>query len=105
MDDIIVSGHDLVQLKEARDELRAWATKAGFSLCGDKEQGPASAITAFNIHLTSDAELAIAAERLLELSRLITTTKSQFQRAGLLGYVRSVNTAQADGLMLGLTQS
>jgi Reverse transcriptase (RNA-dependent DNA polymerase) len=98
VDDIIVSGNNLPRLQEVLKELKARAEKSGFPLSDDKAQGPASFITAFNIHLTAGAELAIAAERLAELSDLIATSKSEFQKAGLLGNVQSVNAAQAKGL-------
>lgn len=98
VDDIIVSSNDPDRLKEVSQELLLRITKSGFSINPAKVQGPAPAITAFNIQLTAGKELAIVADRLLQLRDLVATSTSAYQKAGVLGYVRGVSAVQADGI-------
>lgn len=99
VDDLIVSGNNLERLNEVLAELKMQAAKSGFDLSGDKEQGPAAAISAFNIELVAGNELAVRAERMSELARIFATSTSAYQKAGIVGYVRTVSCNQADALL------
>lgn len=96
MDDIIVSCNDLKKLEAICDTLMCAAKKSEFAFNSAKCEGPATAITAFNIELTH-ANLAIVAIRLGEFA-LEMGTGSEQQRRGILSYVKSVNSDQADRL-------
>lgn len=98
VDDIIVSSDDMKKLEALCQELTQRAAKSGFALSPKKSQGPATAIAAFNIELVAGKELTIVKGRLLELKTLVTTSESECQIAGLVGYVRSVNAEQADSI-------
>jgi hypothetical protein len=98
VDDIILSSGEPQRLKDASQELLARVAKSGFARRLDKSQGPATSITAFNIKITAGEELAIVEDRMLEFRDLIATSESAYQKAGLLGYVRSVNAVQADAI-------
>lgn len=98
VDDIIVSSSEPERLEDVSQELLARVTKSGFALNHDKSQGPPTSITAFNIKVTAGEELLIIDDRLLKLRDLIAAATSDYEKAGLLGYVRSVNADQADTL-------
>lgn len=98
VDDIIVSGDDFERLKSLAKELMLRMAKSGFARASKKSQGPATAIAAFNIELAAGKELAIVEKRLLELKELVASSESEPQKAGLVGYVRSVNPEQADSI-------
>jgi len=98
VDDIIVSSDDPGGLISISEELVRRVIKSGFSLNPEKSQGPSTAITAFNIELSAGNALAVVEERLLEIKAVLEVSDNDFQRAGLLGYVRSVNADQADSL-------
>lgn len=98
VDDIIVSGDDLAKLQAVSEKLAQRIEKSGFVLSASKSVGPASAITAFNIELEAGKDLTLVEKRLLELKDLIATSDSDCKKAGLLGYVRSVNPDQAKAI-------
>lgn len=100
VDDIIISGNDLNRLEALREQLKLRMTKSGFTLALNKSLAPATAIAAFNIELAAGEALAIVEKRFLELKELVASSDSESQRAGLLGYVRSVNQDQADSIGL-----
>jgi Reverse transcriptase (RNA-dependent DNA polymerase) len=97
VDDIVVSCSDLPQLEKIRDVLTTSAERAALAFNPSKSQGPAIAITAFNINL-ANASLAVSAPRLNEFAVALAETPSLESREGILGYVKSVNAAQADDL-------
>jgi hypothetical protein len=97
VDDIIVSCDDSDKLQQAREVLAAAAVKSRLAFNAAKCQGPASAITAFNIELTH-GNLEIEAERLAEFAAMLAATPSAQREQGIVGYVNSVNTAQAVAL-------
>lgn len=94
MDDIIVSCNDLTTLETVCATLKLAAEKSEFAFNSAKCEGPAVAITAFNIELTH-TNLAIIATRLDEFA-LDMGAGSEQQRRGILSYVKSVNSDQAD---------
>jgi len=102
VDDIIVSGTNGAHLSALLMTLKERAARSRFLLNEEKEQGPASSISAFNIQLEQDNPLAVLPERFAELQKSHQTAHSEPQRAGIHGYVRSVNPIQADLLLDGI---
>lgn len=101
VDDIIVSCDNHEKLQQTCEMLVAAAQKSGLAFNTAKCQGPAQAITAFNIELTH-ASLQIVADRLAQFAAELATTPSAQRTQGIFGYVKSVNVAQA--VALGLTK-
>jgi reverse transcriptase-like protein len=97
VDDIIVSCDDHAKLEEVCGVLTAAAKKSRLAFNPAKSQGPASAITAFNIELTH-GNLEIEAERLAEFAAMLAATPSAQREQGIVSYVTSVNAAQAAAL-------
>ena len=97
VDDIIVSAKDFDRLAEAAARLAEVAEIARFPLSSTKTEGPADRVTAFNIDL-SEAELLITPERMQRLGQAYQQSDSVYRRAGILGYVESVNPDQAGTL-------
>lgn len=98
VDDIIISGRDHAELGVALSELKTKAQRSRFVFGDEKEQGPAGSISAFNIELATGAPLSVLPPKLAEFRDAFRTSTSELQRAGIQGYVRSVNHAQADSL-------
>jgi hypothetical protein len=97
VDDIIISGDDEGLLSEVGEQLIDVASKALFPVGAGKREGPAEEITAFNIRV-SHAALKITDERMAELRLNYQSTTSEYSKAGILGYVNSVNPWQGDTL-------
>jgi len=97
VDDIVVSSRDDASLAERLPELAIAATRSHFELNEAKQEGPASRVTAFNIDLTH-AVLALHQDRLKVFRDLFNSSDNEQQKNGILGYVLSVNTAQATEL-------
>lgn len=97
VDDLIISGDDEVILGEVLEKLIEVAAKARFPVSVGKREGPAEEITAFNIRV-SHADLRITDEKMVELRLNYQSTTSEYSKAGILGYVNSVNPAQGDTL-------
>jgi hypothetical protein len=98
VDDILVSGDDRERLQVVAEALGQRIAKSGFTPNLAKGHGPSQSTLAFNIELVAGRGLALVAERLRELGEIVETTTSPFQRAGVLGYVRSVNPEQSEAL-------
>jgi hypothetical protein len=98
VDDIIVSGKDPEELRNVLSELRQRALRSRLALSDEKEQGPASSISAFNIELADGAPLAILPKKLVEFRDVFQSSTSELQQAGIHGYVNSVNPTQAGSL-------
>lgn len=92
VDDIIISAENNQLLKEILDELKKHATKAGFQLNDEKEEGPSVKITAFNIELAKDS-LKLTKDRLDHFYKSYSEAVTKNKRNGILGYVNSVNKA------------
>src|SRR5437899_1147440 len=84
VDDVIVSCDDHAQLEEACDVLVAAAHESGLPFNAAKCQGPAPAITAFNIELTH-GNLEIVAKRLAEFAAILAATPSAQREQGIVG--------------------
>lgn len=97
VDDILVSCDDPNNLQQACEGLAAAALKSRLGFNAAKSQGPALAITAFNIELTH-GNLEIVAERLAEFAALLAATPSAQREQGIVSYVTSVNAAQGAAL-------
>lgn len=94
VDDIIVSCNDSQQNSLIMEQVNAAAAKAKFVLNTAKQEGPAAAITAFNILITSDS-MKIEAGRFEKFVEDFSAAASEHQRAGIISYVKSVNVEQA----------
>lgn len=98
MDDIIISGRGHAELLDVLARLKDKAQRSRLTFSDEKEQGPAEAVSAFNIELARGAPLALLPERLGEFREAFRISSSDLQRAGIQGYVYSVNPAQATTL-------
>lgn len=98
VDDIIVSGGDHAELRDVLSALKMKAQRSRFTFSDEKEQGPAGSISAFNIELTTGIPLSVLPPKFAEFRDAFRNSTSELQRAGIQGYVRSVNQVQADSL-------
>lgn len=94
VDDIIVSTSDAALLAQVLKDIEIAAEKAHFVLNADKQEGPATAITAFNIVLAKGS-MNIDADRIKKFEEALASATSNSQREGIKSYVASVNVAQA----------
>ena len=97
VDDIIVSADDSNLCTALLGMLEVAATRALFAFNQSKKQGPASAVSAFNISL-SNGQLLITGDRLKEFSQAFANSTSDAQRKGIISYVNSVNPAQSSAV-------
>ncbi len=95
VDDIILSCDDEAKLQQATGELKQCASKSGFELNSEKEEGPAPKITAFNIELSS-LSLVIEGARYAKFLTAFAESHSQSKREGIRSYVNSVSPKQAE---------
>ncbi len=93
MDDIIISGADNERLEAVVTEIKTAANKSAFTLNTKKEEGPASAITAFNIIVTTN-KTSIIPKRYNELRNNYNLTKNRHVKHGIATYVSTVNSKQ-----------
>lgn len=94
MDDIIIStSANTAVLDDALQRLESASTTSGFMLNSAKTQGPAAAITAFNINITKGV-LTIVDDRMAEFEAAVKIGNA-FQVDGIINYVASVNPMQA----------
>jgi len=98
MDDIIISANNTTILSEILRRLEEVAEKALFPFNPEKGEGPSDRIKVFNIYL-SQGLLEIAEQRFSELVSVYSNSKNDDQKAGIAGYVSSVNTTQAKELL------
>jgi len=97
VDDIIVSADDSALCTALLGTLELAVARARFAFNPSKKQGPASAVSAFNISL-SNGQLLITSDRLKEFSRALAEASSDAQRQGIISYVNSVNPAQSSAV-------
>lgn len=97
MDDILLSSNDESKVADAKATLEALAPISKFKFNAEKCQGPAPTVTAFNVRLERSA-LALTEERLAQFAAVLEDGPTPHERAGILGYVKTVNAAQADAL-------
>ncbi len=98
VDDIIISLTDGVLAEDIFGNVKSAAEKSGFDLNKKKEQGPADRINAFNIEL-SQHSLHVLPDRWLAFLDAMRETENPHRQQAILGYVDSVNSAQAAELL------
>lgn len=94
VDDIIISTQNLDDAKHALSLIQESSQRSKLPLNEQKLKGPAESITAFNIDLSSTAIL-INSIRFDEMVAAYESSSNVNQRAGIIGYIRSVNFDQA----------
>jgi Reverse transcriptase (RNA-dependent DNA polymerase) len=99
VDDIIISADDEDLCKAALTGLQDAAAASRFVLSPGKQQGPAAKITAFNIEI-ENASMRIKDTRLLEFVEAFHESETEYQRQGILSYVKSINADQLHTLKL-----
>jgi len=95
VDDIILSAEDESILAQAVKLVDESAVRSGLPIHPDKREGPAQNITAFNIDLAHQF-LRIEEERWNSFLNDYQAATSEYVREGILSYVRSVNSDQAN---------
>ncbi|VVE56464.1 hypothetical protein PCA20602_05105 [Pandoraea capi] len=101
VDDIVVSSTHPDVSEAAMAELKSAAARSGFILNEEKEQGPAASVSAFNIAL-SKYDLAVTTARWRQFLDALRMATTESQSEGILGYVGSVNPAQAKSLLVSI---
>lgn len=101
MDDIIISADRLTLLGDVLQSVTDAADKAGFPLNSEKQEGPGSGVTSFNVTLRH-GDLRITDDRMDKFAAAYTASTNKHQREGILGYVNSVNPEQAK-ILSGMT--
>jgi len=99
VDDIIVSCNDSELSASILVNITNAAENANFILNAAKQEGPAAAITAFNIMLQNNS-MMVEALRLKKFVDVLKETESEYQREGILSYVKSINVAQGFALKI-----
>jgi hypothetical protein len=97
VDDIVISLNDQALAEEIFADVKGVAEKSGFDLNQKKEQGPADRISAFNIEL-SQHSLHVLPDRWLAFLDAMRESENPHRQQAILGYVGTVNTAQATQL-------
>jgi hypothetical protein len=97
MDDILISGDELDYLTRLLDKIKRAAERSRFYLNEAKLEGPADKITAFNVELSQNS-LKITEERFNRFLSAYKNAENQHQQDGILGYVASVNSDQANSI-------
>ncbi|MDO3620762.1 reverse transcriptase domain-containing protein [Ralstonia pseudosolanacearum] len=95
VDDILISCPDMETAKAVAAELKATAERSNFVLSEKKTEGPAPAVTAFNVVLANHS-LEISAARMAEFKAVLEKTTSERQREGILRYIGQVNAVQVE---------
>lgn len=98
VDDIVLSSNDEERLSDAAAELEQLAASAGLPVSPEKTEGPASAVTAFNVDL-SHGSMSVTHERLERFREAYALAGSWQEAMGILGYVHTVNPAQVSAVI------
>jgi Reverse transcriptase (RNA-dependent DNA polymerase) len=93
VDDIILSMQSLEIAKEILAATKAAAQSSRFEFNTDKEQGPSTTVTAFNIQL-SHGKIRITDSRMAMFIETCQTTDNPSVIAGINSYIRSVDPSQ-----------
>lgn len=99
VDDIIVSTSDVLLLDHVHRDIQDVAAKSRFILNSGKQEGPAAAITAFNIVLAKGS-MSVDAERYKRFEKALDEATSENQRKGITSYVTSVNIEQGRSISI-----
>ena len=94
VDDIIISLADQMLADDIFAGIKSVAEKSGFDLNQTKEQGPADRINAFHIELSRHS-LHVSPDRWLAFLDAMRESENPHRQQAILGYVDSVNPAQA----------
>lgn len=94
VDDIIVSSDNEASCATALDQIREAADRSKFILNEDKLEGPSESITAFNV-VISNNRIEVEASRMADFKTTIATSTNEYEKAGIVSYVLSLNTEQA----------
>lgn len=97
VDDIIISGPDLVGLTTEKERLYEAAEKSNLHFHLEKCQGPSLAINAFNIDITQNS-MRVSDMRIQDFEEILISTKNPAVWKGIVGYVGTVNIHQANDL-------
>lgn len=98
VDDIIVSATTEDEVAVALSEIRTAARRSNFPINGAKSHGPSTSLQAFNIDVETHG-MEIAGERFEEMCQEVLIHGAGQVSQGILGYVRSVNTLQAERIL------
>jgi len=94
MDDIIISTDSSENAKDILAQTSERATRSNLELNNTKTAGPAKRIEAFNIEL-STGDIRLTDERYAQFETEYLRTADENKRAGIIGYINSVNPHQA----------
>ena len=97
VDDIIISSTNKALVEHAIEDVTTAVMRSAFRLNEEKCEGPTTAITAFNIHL-SHRSLMITKERMERFKFTVNNPGSAAQICGIKTYIRSVNGMQIRNL-------
>lgn len=98
MDDIIISANTRNLLLDALSDIKTKSDRSGFPLNDDKEEGPDSSVTAFNVKLSHEY-LEITENKFSALRDKLLASENKFQKQGILSYIFSVNVEQGRTLV------
>ena len=98
VDDIIVSANTKEDVAVALSDIRSAARKSRFPINEAKSRGPTTAMSAFNIAFDMHA-MEITGERYEEMCREVLISGAGQVSQGILSYVLSVSTAQAERML------
>lgn len=98
MDDIIVSSDNESRLELILDKVIPISDRSRFFLNKEKQEGPSSRVTVFNIELSHHL-LSITDKRLDEFKEAYVLAENEHVKNGIFGYVESVNNKQSVGLI------
>lgn len=93
VDDIIISTSDATLLEKICKDIEVAAKRARFTLNTKKQEGPADAITAFNI-LLSKGSMEVEPMRYKQFEKSLAEATNKHQREGIISYIGTVNIAQ-----------
>lgn len=93
VDDIIISTKIEDRAFTVFNELMTAVNRARFEVNYSKTSGPSTSITVFNLDL-NHGTIAVSNDRMQRFVDAIVSTTSEFRKAGIRGYVESVNPDQ-----------
>lgn len=93
VDDIIISSNEELLLNDIMTNIKVSASRSGFNLNEEKEEGPSVKITAFNIELANKS-VEITVDRMKQFVDSYENANSENVKKGISGYIESVNEFQ-----------
>ena len=98
VDDIIASATTEEEVAVALSEIHAAARSSNFPINDAKSEGPSNSLHAFNIDVDTHS-MQIAGERYEEMCLEVLINGAGQVSQGILGYVQSVSTTQAEEIL------